>query len=180
MPVSDPHALTMPSAWVARFAPLIAPGGAVLDLACGAGRHTRLLTDLGHPVLAVDIDLAPLGDLAHRPGVETLRADLEGEPWPLAGRAFAGVVVTNYLHRPLLPAILDTLAPGGVLIYETFAAGNERFGKPSNPQFLLRPGELLEAVRGRLRVIAYQDMLVDSPKPAAIQRICARREALPA
>jgi SAM-dependent methyltransferase len=104
-------------------------------------------------------------------------ADLEAGPWPLAGRRFDAVVVTNYLHRPLLPALVDCLEPGGVLLYETFARGNERFGKPSNPDFLLAPGELLEAVRGRLRVVAYEDRVIDTPRAAAIQRLCARREA---
>jgi hypothetical protein len=108
--------------------------------------------------------------------VTLLGADLEAEPWPYEGRRFDGIVVTNYLHRPLLPVLAGSLETGGVLVYETFARGNERFGKPSNPAFLLEPGELLEAVRGRLRVVAYEDQVVDEPRPAAIQRICARQE----
>jgi SAM-dependent methyltransferase len=102
-------------------------------------------------------------------------ADLEAGPWPVAGRRFDAIVVTNYLHRPLLPVLVDSLEPGGLLLYETFARGNERFGKPSNPDFLLAPGELLEAVRGRLAVVAYEDLVVGEPRPAAVQRLCARR-----
>jgi SAM-dependent methyltransferase len=169
-----------PSPWVARFAALIPPGGTVLDLACGGGRHVRFLTDRGHPVIALDRDISKLGALKDAAGVEALEADLEnGGPWPLAGRRFAGVVVANYLHRPLFPAIVAAVAAGGVLIYETFAAGNERFGRPSSPDFLLRPGELLDAVRGTLRVVAYEDGIVDTPRRAAIQRVCAIRPSRP-
>lgn len=164
------------SAWVRRFAPLIPSGGEVLDLACGSGRHLRLLLTRGHPVVGIDRDLSQLADLAGAPGLELIRADLEdGRPWPLAERQFAGVVVTNYLHRPLLPAIVRAVAPGGMLIYETFALGNEQFGRPKNPDFLLRPGELLEAVAGQLEVLAYENLGVDEPRPAVVQRIAARR-----
>jgi SAM-dependent methyltransferase len=155
------------------------PGGApVLDLACGWGRHTRLFAEAGHPVTAVDVDLGNLGDLAGHPRVEPIQADLEGgDPFPLPGRAFGGVVVTNYLHRPLLEDLVAAVAPGGVLIYETFAEGNETLGgRATNPDFLLRHGELLDLVRGRLRVVAYEDMVLGEPKPAAVQRICAVRE----
>jgi SAM-dependent methyltransferase len=162
-----------PSPWVVRHMRLVPAGGDVLDVAAGAGRHTRLFLDHGHPVVAVDRDTAKLADLAGDPRVMILAADLEGGIWPFGGRRFAGIVVTNYLHRPLLPALVGALAPGGALIYETFAMGNERFGKPSNPDFLLKPGELLEAVRGRLRVVAYEDIQVDAPKPAMVQRIAA-------
>lgn len=167
-----------PSPWVRRFAARVPRGGPVLDLACGGGRHSRLFLERGHPVTAVDRDLGHLGDLAGRPGLEALEIDLEdGRPFPLAGRSFAGVVVTNYLFRPILPALVAAVAAGGVLIYETFARGNERYGRPANPAHLLDPGELLEAVRGHLRVIAYEDLVVPRPKPAAVQRICALREA---
>ena len=163
------------SAWVRQWAPLIRPGGEVLDLACGGGRHSRQLAALGHEVIAVDRDI---GAFAAPPaGVTLVSADLESAVWPFPGRRFDAVVVTNYLHRPLLPTLVASLEPGGVLLYETFALGNERFGRPSNPDFLLRPGELLEAVRGHLRVVAYEDRVVDTPRPAAIQRLCARREA---
>jgi len=179
-PSNDPRrhlALTEPSAWVERFAGLIAPGGPILDVACGGGRHTRLFLARGHPVTAVDIDLSALDDLGERPDLERLQTDLEdGGPFPLAGRRFAGIIVTNYLYRPLFPALIAALAPGGVLIMATFAQGNERFGRPRNPDHLLRPGELLEAVRGVLRVLAYEDLLVEHPRPAAVQRICARNE----
>jgi len=166
-----------PSEWVRRWAPRIVPGACVLDLACGTGRHTRLLRDMGYRVHAVDRDAAAVAELRSVAGVEVVVADLEGGPWPLAGQHFGGIVVTNYLHRPLLPALIDSLDAQGVLIYETFAAGNERFGRPANPAFLLQPGELLEAVRGRLRVIAYEDLYVESPRPAMMQRICAERSA---
>ena len=123
---------------------------------------------------AVDRDVASLADLRANPAVTILAADLEdGRPWPLGEQRFSGVIATNYLHRPLLPAIVAAVAPGGCLIYETFAVGNERFGKPSNPDFLLRPGELLEAVRGRLTVLAYEDLEVSEPRPAMMQRIAA-------
>lgn len=169
--------ISAPSAWVARFAGLIRPRGPVLDLACGSGRHVRLFLELGHPVTALDRDISRLADLTDHPGLEVIEADLEtGGPFPLAGRAFAGIVVTNYLWRPLFPDLIATLEPGGMLIYETFARGNESFGKPRNPAHLLEPGELLEAVRGALRVLAYEDLIVDDPGPAAVQRICASRE----
>jgi SAM-dependent methyltransferase len=145
----------------------------VLDLASGSGRHARYLALRGHSVEAVDRDPAGLSGLARVSGVSTRCADLENGPWPYEGESFVGVVVVNYLHRPLFPRLLAALTPGGVLIYETFATGNERYGRPSNPAFLLQPGELLEVVRGRLRVIAFEDLYVSDPKPAMVQRICA-------
>ncbi len=163
-----------PSAWVERWASSIRPGGAVLDLAAGSGRHSGLLARLGFEVDAVDRDARLFADPPA--GVTLLEADLESGPWPYTGRRFDAIVVTNYLHRPLMARLVDSLEPGGLLVYETFARGNERFGKPSNPDFLLVPGELLEAVRGRLRVLAYEDVVVAEPRPAAIQRIAARRE----
>jgi len=174
--MSDPtHAPTdAPSEWVMRHAALI-PAGEVLDLACGSGRHARWLAARGWRVLALDRDVAALGNAAGE-GITTFATDLEnGAPWPFVERVFEGIVVTNYLHRPLFPAILASLAPGGILIYETFALGNAKFGKPSNPDFLLAPGELLDAVRPALQVIAYEDRYVESPKPAMVQRICARK-----
>ncbi|EWY42766.1 SAM-dependent methyltransferase PhcB [Skermanella stibiiresistens SB22] len=185
-PVTAVPSASTPSAWVTRFAGLVPPEGRVLDVACGGGRHTRLFAGLGHPVTAIDRDLAGVADLAgsSRPdgsGIELIEADLQdGNPWPLEpDRLFAGVVVTNYLHRPLFPALLDLLEPGGVLIYETFAWGNERFGKPSSPAFLLEQGELLDRVVGRLQVVAFEQGVVDQPKPAVVQRLCAVASALP-
>jgi SAM-dependent methyltransferase len=159
------------SAWVRRFAPLIRRGGRVLDLAAGNGRHSRFLLDSGFAVCAVDRDISALGRLAAR-GCEVREIDLEsGRPWPLGGD-YQGIVVTNYLHRPLLPAIRRALAPGGILIYETFARGNERLGRPHNPDFLLRPGELLEAF-ATLTVVAFEQGEISTPRPAVIQRITA-------
>lgn len=172
---SHRHGPAPPSPWVARFAPLVAEAGAVLDLACGSGRHARLFRARGHAVVALDRELSGVADLAADPGVETIAADLEGgAPWPLGGRRFAAVVVVNYLHRPLFRHILAALDDGGVLIYETFARGNEAFGRPSNPDFLLAPGELLDMVQRRLQVIAYEHGVVSDPRPAVVQRICAR------
>ncbi|MFN4087470.1 MAG: class I SAM-dependent methyltransferase [Alphaproteobacteria bacterium] len=164
-----------PSPWVLRCAPLVRPAGTVLDLACGGGRHARLFLARGNAVTAVDRDLAGVADLEGAPRFAAVAVDLEdGSPWP-AGGPFDAVVVANYLHRPLFPAIMAAVAPGGVLIYETFAAGNERFGRPANPDFLLRPGELLDAVRGRLTVLAYEHGREDDPRPAVVQRLCAWR-----
>jgi SAM-dependent methyltransferase len=163
----------MPSPWIAQWAGLVPAGAAVLDVAAGGGRHSRLFIDRSHKVTAIDRDV---GALEPGPGLEVIQADLEdGSPWPLPGRSFGAVVVTNYLHRPLFPALLDALAPGGVLLYETFMEGNERFGRPSNPEFLLRDGELLELVRGRFSVTAYEARLISEPKMAMVQRIAARK-----
>lgn len=149
----------------------------MLDLACGSGRHSRLLARHGFAVLAVDRDQSALASLAATPGVATAEMDLEGTTWPLAGREFDGIVVTNYLWRPRLPELLATLAPGGVLIYETFMLGNADYGKPSNPDFLLRPGELRDiASAAGLREIAFAEGYVDTPKPAMRQAICALRD----
>lgn len=161
------------SAWIARFAPLV-PAGPVLDLAAGRGRHSLLMRDLGHEVVAVDRDPSALAARA-LPGIAAVAEDLETGTTPAClARRYAGIVVANYLHRPILPAIVAAVAPGGWLLYETFAAGNERFGRPRNPDFLLRPGELLEAVRGVLRVVAYEDVEITQPGPAMVQRIAAR------
>jgi SAM-dependent methyltransferase len=162
------HDIVAPSAWVVRWAPLITRGR-VLDLACGGGRHARCLAGLGHEVTAVDRAPRALA------GVRFVQADLEnGSPWPLPGEAFQGIVVANYLHRPLYPLIERALAPGGVLIYETFMAGNERFGRPANPAFLLAPGELWAAFGG-LHIIAFEQGLSLQPRAAMLQRLCAVR-----
>lgn len=161
-----------------RWSDLLGEAGTVLDVACGTGRHAVFFAQRGHVVKAVDRDPAALAALTSHPRIQPLQADIEAGLWPYPGQTFDAIIVANYLHRPLLPVLVDALAPGGVLIYETFARGNERFGRPSNPAFLLRPGELLEAVRGRLRVIAYEDVQVEVPRPAMVQRICARREGM--
>ena len=151
--------------------------GRVLDLACGSGRHTRLLLERGYQVLAVDRNAVALAGLQGLPGVTTAELELEGSDWPLAGQSFAGIVVTNYLWRPRLGDLLALLAPSGVLIYETFMLGNAAYGKPSNPDFLLRSGELREvAAAAGLREIAYAEGYTDFPKPAMSQAICAVRD----
>ena len=167
------HDQVPPDPWVARFSRLIPNGGAVLDVAAGAGRHAIFLSELGYSVTAVDRDISRL--TASGPaGIEAIEADLEAGGWPLPGRQFAGIVVANYLHRALFPHLLDALGPGGVLIYRTFQAGNEKYGRPRNPDFLLRPRELMAAVRG-LEIRAYEAGEVRHPAPAVIQRIFAIR-----
>jgi SAM-dependent methyltransferase len=163
---------TSPSPWIERWAHLVAPGGSVLDVAAGSGRHAAWLAARGHAVTAVDRDgeaMTPLSGIA-----EVIVADLEGAPWPLAGRRFDAVVVTNYLWRPLLPTLVASLAEGGVLLYETFAAGNETVGRPSRPDFLLAAGELLDAGAG-LRIVAYEDGFLANPE-RFLQRLAAVRE----
>jgi len=167
------------SAWVQRFAALI-PQGLVLDCASGGGRHAPLLAESGYQVLACDRDAAALATIQH-PHITCVQCDLEAEDaqhhanWPFAPHRFTGIVVTNYLHRPLFPAMLDSLASGGVLIFETFAQGNAQFGKPSNPDFLLARGELAATVQAAtgFHVLAYEDGYINQPKPAMVQRICA-------
>lgn len=171
-------ALMEPAPWIARFAPMVPAGGTVLDVACGNGRHARMFRDRGHPVVVLDRDVVRVSDMAGDEDVEIVARDLEsGRPWPLEGRSFAGVVVVNYLHRPLLPALVRSVASGGVLIYETFAVGNERFGRPSNPDFLLHREELLIAVRPELQVVAFEDLEEQAPRPAVKQRVVAVRPA---
>lgn len=170
------HSSLAASPWVRRWIADLAPGGSVLDVACGSGRHARLLAELGHHVTGVDRDANALQGLQGVTGVdELLLADIETGPWPFSARQFDCVLVTNYLWRALLPAIVAAVAPGGRLIYETFAQGNQVFGKPSNPEFLLRPRELLDAARG-LRVLAYEEGFVASPD-RVVQRIAAVRDA---
>lgn len=166
------HSPQEPSSWILRFLPLAPAGGSALDVAAGAGRHSRLLLAHGLRVTAVDIDPDRQPDA---PGLRKLRADLErGDPWPLGRERFDLVLVTNYLHRPILPDIVAAVAPGGILLYETFALGNERFGRPSNPDFLLRPGELAATVAGRLEIIAVEELELGPPRPAVIQHIAAQ------
>ena len=172
---AKPHlAIRNPSEWIIRFAPLIREGGPVLDLAAGGGRHGRYYLERGHPVTLVDRQTEALLDLEPNPRATVIQADLEdGSPWPL-NEKFAGVVVVNYLHRPLTENLLESLEPGGLLIYETFARGNENFSRPRNPDHLLKSGELLQMVLGRLQVIAYEHGIREKcPLPGVIQRICA-------
>ncbi len=165
----------MPSPWIVQWAGLVAAGSTVLDVAAGHGRHAHFFAERGHRVTAVDRDA---GSIARHANLEIVAADFEdGSPWPFPGRQFGSVVITNYLHRPLLPTLLDALEPGGVLLYETFMIGNERFGKPSRPDFLLKDGELLELVRGRFSVVAYEARLISEPRMAMVQRIAARRSS---
>ncbi len=181
----DNHHSPEPSPWVERFAPLIADAGGggkawALDIACGDGRHTRLLADLGINVMAIDRDVAGLDDLGACGGVEIVEADLETPQdgaygLPTHGRGFDGIVITNYLFRPLFPAIFAALKPGGILIYETFAAGNEKIRRPRNPDHLLARGELLKRVADGFHVIAFEEGMVAGPSPAVIQRICAAK-----
>ncbi|MCB1964299.1 MAG: class I SAM-dependent methyltransferase [Rhodocyclaceae bacterium] len=168
------HGAGAPSAWVQRFAPLVAAGGQVLDLACGRGRHSRLLAMQGCAVTAVDRDPAALDALSAVAGVTACRFDLEaGAAWPWAVASFDAVVVTNYLFRPGFDTLCALLRPGGVLIYETFMAGNARFGKPSNPDFLLAPGELLARTANAFTPLAFEQGEVRAPAPAMVQRLCA-------
>lgn len=177
-PPDDSIAIAPPSLWIARHLALAPSGGIALDLAAGRGRHTRLLLGRGFRVTAVDVDVSGLADLAGADALEIIAADLDAGAWPIAGRQFELIVVTNYLHRPLLPVIRQSLAPGGVLLYETFAQGNERFGRPRNPDFLLRPGELLEAFRG-LQILAYEHGIEAVPRPAVRQRLAAAAGTAP-
>ena len=167
------HGTESPSGWVRRWSHLAPAGRPVLDVACGAGRHMRWFAQRGHPVTGVDRDpqaIAAVSGLG-----EAIEADIENGPWPFEGRTFGVVVVTNYLWRPLLPRIVAAVEPGGVLLYETFAAGNETVGKPSRPDFLLQPGELLRACAA-LRVVGFEDGYLQEP-PRFVQRIAALREA---
>jgi len=166
------HEIDSPSPWVCRWAGLIRPGGRVLDVACGHGRHLRYLRSLGFAVVGVDRDEAALGALRGAGGIEIHVADIEAGPWPFARAGFDGVVVTNYLWRPLFSNLVDALRPGGVLIYETFALGNEGYGRPSNPDHLLQRDELLQRLEP-LAIVAFEQGVVSTPKQAVIQRVCA-------
>ena len=171
------HGSQEPSPWILRFLSLARAGGTALDLAAGSGRHSQLLLARGYRVTAIDREPDAQPDT---PGLRKIRADLEdGSPWPLGGERFDLVVVTNYLHRPILPDIVGAVAPGGLLLYETFALGNERFGRPRNPAFLLRPGELAEVVADRLEILAFEDLELGEPRPAVIQHIAARASRSP-
>ena len=168
------HGAGAPSPWIARFAPLAPPLARVLDLACGQGRHARFFAARGHHVVAVDREAAALAALTGDAHIETRALDLETGSWPLAGERFGAIVVTNYLHRPLFPYLLAALADDGVLLYETFAHGNEACGRPSNPDFLLAPGELLAVAARGLAVVAFEQGFVPAPsRGAVIERLAA-------
>lgn len=167
-----------PSPWVVRFAPMVptngASGGQVLDLAAGGGRHGRHFLERGHAVVAADKDVSALADLAQHDAAEVIQIDLEdGRAWPFADRKFAAIVVSNYLFRPHIDGLIASLEPGGVLLYETFARGNETFGRPRNPDHLLKSGELLDLVCGKLQVVAYEHGRTDEAPPGMKQRLCA-------
>ena len=162
-----------PSDWIERYAGLIAPGARVLDLAAGHGRHAVFLAGRGARVLAVDRDASALAASASTPGIETRVVDLEIGGWPFEGQRFDAIVAVNYLHRPLLPHMLLSLNDDGVVLYETFAAGNEAYGKPTNPDFLLAPGELLELARDALTVVAFEQGVVTRDRTAVVQRLAA-------
>lgn len=162
------HDAIAPSSWILRWAFLV-ESGRLLDVACGSGRHSRFFAGRGIDVVAVDREPQSIA------GVRFVQADLEEASWPFPGERFAAIVVTNYLHRPLFPLLAASLEPDGILIYETFMSGNERYGKPSNPRFLLDAGELLDAFGTALGVLAFEQGRIAAPKAAVIQRLCAVR-----
>jgi len=169
-----------PSSWVIQFVSRIQKGGEILDIACGRGRNTRFFLDHGHSVVAVDRNLERLGELCNHPKVSAMEVDLEGtQPWPFQKSRFAGIVVTNYLYRPLFPRFIESLDDNGVLIYETFAKGNERFGHPRNPDYLLEDGELLQRFGPSLYIISYEQLELGEPNPAVLQRIAAIKNPNP-
>lgn len=167
--------MTPPDPWVSRHLDLVREGGEVLDIAAGSGRHTALALGMGLRVLAVDRDVAALEAIPAHDRLEVMQADLEAGSWPLQGRSFDGIIVCNYLWRPLFRLVSKALKPGGILIWTTFAAGNERFGRPRNPDFLLQRNELLDAFTHELEVIAFADGERAGPSPAVRQSIVARR-----
>ncbi len=173
-PSAAAHASLAPSRWIARFAHLIAAGARVLDVACGGGRHARFFAARAAHVVAVDRDAGAIASLSGVAGIDARVVDLETGAWPLAGERFDAIVVVNYLHRPLLPFLLDALVDDGVMLYDTFARGNEAYGRPTNPAFLLAPCELVELVRPRLSIVAFeQGIVADGDRRAVVQRLAA-------
>jgi SAM-dependent methyltransferase len=175
------HESLAPSRWVVRFSSLVANGARVLDVACGQGRHSRWFAARGCRVVAVDRNTAALDQLASVAGVTAVSADLEADPWPFESEKFDAIIVTHYLHRALFPSLLRALADDGVLVYETFAHGNEAYGKPSNPDFLLTEGELLTVIGRSLIVVVFEQGRIESEPPAVVQRLAAlgRRRSWP-
>ena len=164
------------SAWVRRFYDQIPKTGLILDLAGGSGRHTRFLTQKGFKLLLLDNDIAKAKDLQGVENIVLMEYDLEdGSTLPFPKSSFQGVVVTNYLYRPIFPQLLNLLDDGGILIYETFAVGNEKYGRPTNPDYLLKSGELISLVSSQMRIIAYEECLVGRPAKAYVQRITAAK-----
>ena len=168
--------MSLPSPFILKWLPEIKPGGTVLDLACGRGRHTRVCLERGFEVTAVDIDTQGLGDLAGTAGPHIIAADLEHAPWPLGEVRFDAVIVSNYLWRPLFQTIRNAVAPGGLVVYETFAVGNERYGKPSNPDFLLQEGELEKVFADGFETLIFEQVVEQAPAPAVRQRLAARKK----
>lgn len=167
------HDALAPSPWIVRYAHLVPAGARVLDLACGFGRNARLFAQRGAHVLAVDGDRDALATLDGVGEIETRHMDLEASDWAFAGERFDAIVVTHYLHRPTLPQLIAAVADDGTLLYETFARGNEAYGRPSNPDFLLEPGELLAIASPRLTVVAFAQGLVADGRRAVVQRLAA-------
>tara|TARA_B100000686_G_C16751726_1_gene952950 strand:+ start:1455 stop:2126 length:672 start_codon:yes stop_codon:yes gene_type:complete len=164
-----------PSSWLRRHSTLIPNSGLILDIAAGSGRHTQYLLDKDHAVVSIDKDVSHLAHIKNsRLSIAKVDLEVPGS-WPFKSAAFAGIIVTNYLHRPLFPHIIKALATGGLLVYETFAQGNQKFGKPTNPNYLLAPGELIRLTQEHLHIVAYEDVTVSQPKSARIQRICASK-----
>ena len=163
------------SPWIEKYSKLIPQNGPVLDVACGSGRHSLHLLGIGYDVVAVDIDIAKISEIQRDPKLSIVEADLEKDPWPFSKSAFSGVVVVNYLWRPLFADLLDALLPGGILLYDTFAQGNEKYGRPSNPDFLLAPDELRNFFQGKLEILDYFHGYMEAPKPAVHQSIAARK-----
>jgi SAM-dependent methyltransferase len=169
--------IEQPSPWIVKYASLIPEKGRVLDLACGNGRHAIWLAQQGYQVDAVDRDAQALSNMMGMDNIEVIVVDIEAGDWPYSDLRYDGVIVSRYLYRPLLPALAEILNPGGVLIYETFMTGNERYGKPSNPDFLLLPNELLEIYSPLLNIIDFEQGEMRTPRPVVMQRICAQKNA---
>jgi SAM-dependent methyltransferase len=180
MPEQTSHnTVSEPSEWVRRYAPLIKQGGRILDLAAGSGRNARWLAEQGYLVEAVDRDAAALDSMQGLANISLQLADLENAAWPYGNQRFDGIVVCRYLYRPLLSLLAASLATQGVLIYETFMAGHEAYGRPQNPEFLLRPNELLQAFVPELTPVAFEQGLITNPQTAVIQRICLVKDSTP-
>ncbi|MAZ02853.1 MAG: SAM-dependent methyltransferase [Sneathiella sp.] len=165
------------SPWIEKHATLIPKGQPVIDVACGGGRHSLFLLEQGHEVLAVDVDTSAIASFKERRGLTIIKSDLEGAAWPFTPESAGAIVVVNYLWRPLFPYICEALSPGGILLYDTFAQGNEKYGRPRNPDFLLAPGELIERLGETFDILDSFDGYTEEPVPACRQSIAARKRA---